>query len=529
VKILVFSLLAGSVLFFPVAHPEPKIPSGPGISVVTLNMAKVTLMDRILTDLKAHPALAGADVLLLQEVKQDAGERQCIAEQLASNLGLQVAYSPSATGITDQGLAILSRYPLKDIRVRPLKRHDLGFRSRVRIALSATAESPWGPVRIVNTHLDTRINMSDRIAQIEPIIRDSEEFPGARIIGGDFNSNDFRWIGHMVPTPTLRSQARGLQEFMTQQGFLSAVSTRETTFDYLGLRLDWIWIQGLQAQASRVYPLDFSDHHAVWTRVAFAPRTEDLQPAMNRIMKGRAGTAVALDVDSGKIVAKYHLEVAARRLARPGSVIKPFTLLALPARTLLCPGKLQIGPRQMDCTHPPAGTAFDAVSALAYSCNNYFAAAAAGLRNVDLIETFTRAGLVSRTGLYDGEAVGELIPPTTVEARQLLALGESNIMVTPLAIVSAYRKLALMKKSTVFEGLEAATEYGTARLAQPPGMKVAGKTGTASDPRGGNVHAWFAGYAPAHAPRVALVVFLEQGVGGRDAAPVAAELFPLAR
>lgn len=259
---------------------------------------------------------------------------------------------------------------------------------------------------------------------------------------------------------------------------------------------------------------------------AFALGAEDLQSAMNRVMKGRAGTAVALDMDSGRIVAKYNLEVAARRLARPGSVIKPFTLLALPAgRTLRCPGKLRIGPRQMDCTHAPASAPFDAVTALAYSCNNYFASAAAGLRNSDLVETFTRAGLISRTGLYDGEAIGELTPPASVEARQLLALGESNIMVTPLALVSAYRKLALMKKPAVSGGLEAATEYGTARLAQPPGVKVAGKTGTASDPRGGNVHAWFAGYAPARSPRVALVVFLEQGVGGRDAAPIAGELF----
>ena len=54
---------------------------------------------------------------------------------------------------------------------------------------------------------------------------------------------------------------------------------------------------------------------------------------------------------------------------------------------------------------------------------------------------------------------------------------------------------------------------------------MAGKTGTASDQGTGAVHAWFAGYAPTPAPRVVVVVFLEQGVGGRDAAPIAAELF----
>lgn len=255
----------------------------------------------------------------------------------------------------------------------------------------------------------------------------------------------------------------------------------------------------------------------------------DLQQTIDRSMRGRSGTAVALDVNSGRILAGYRLDVAARRLARPGSVIKPFTLLALDGeRTLRCPRELQIGARRMDCTHPHAADPFGATAALAYSCNYYFATRAAALRNSDLIETLTRAGLTSRTGLYDGEAVGELTPPGSVEARQLLALGEANIRVTPLGLVAAYRKLALQPKQAVLDGLEAATAYGTARLAQPPGTSVAGKTGTASDPGSGRIHAWFAGFAPARSPRIVIVVFLDQGAGGRDAAPIAGELFQAA-
>ena len=260
----------------------------------------------------------------------------------------------------------------------------------------------------------------------------------------------------------------------------------------------------------------------------------DLQQAMNAGMRGRVGTAVALAVDSGRIVAIYHPEIAARRLARPGSAIKPFTLLALldagaPSGTIRCLRQFRVGARQMDCTHPASAAPFDAVAALAYSCNFYFGSRAAGLRNSDLIETFTRAGLISRTGLYDREAVGELIPPTTVEARQLLALGEANILVTPLAMAAAYRKLALRHdRPSISEGLAAATEYGTARLARPEGISSAGKTGTASDPGGGAIHAWFAGYAPAASPRIVVVVFLQQGAGGRDAAPIAGELFKIA-
>jgi cell division protein FtsI/penicillin-binding protein 2 len=258
----------------------------------------------------------------------------------------------------------------------------------------------------------------------------------------------------------------------------------------------------------------------------------NLQQTMDSVMANRAGAAVALDVDSGRILAHYHLKVAAQRLAPPGSAIKPFTLLALlgsgsPTPAIVCRRTLQIGGRQMDCTHPVSPDSLDPVAALAYSCNYYFASVARRLHNSDLVETFTRAGLTSRTGLYTDEAVGEIIPPINLEGRQLLALGEANIRITPLEMVFAYRTLALQRNlpPTVLNGLKAATEYGTARLARPTGMAVAGKTGTALDLASGQAHAWFAGYAPADSPRIVLVVFLEQGTGGRDAAPIARELF----
>jgi peptidoglycan glycosyltransferase len=264
--------------------------------------------------------------------------------------------------------------------------------------------------------------------------------------------------------------------------------------------------------------------------------TGNLQRAMDRAMSGRRGAAVALDLDSGRILARYHLKVAAQRVVSPGSTVKPFTLLALlhsgvPLRPLVCSRVLRIGGRQMDCTHPLSPEPFDAVAALAYSCNYYFVSQARLLRNRDLVETFTRAGLTARTGLYSEEAIGEIAAPTTVEARQLMAIGEANILVTPLELLFAYRKLALLGKEMPREirsGLEAATSYGTARLAQSQRVKVAGKTGTSLDAAAGQAHAWFVGFAPAGAPRIALVVFLEQGIGGRDAAPIARELFDAA-
>jgi penicillin-binding protein A len=82
--------------------------------------------------------------------------------------------------------------------------------------------------------------------------------------------------------------------------------------------------------------------------------------------------------------------------------------------------------------------------------------------------------------------------------------------------------------------------YGTGTAAAIPGVKVAGKTGTAEleDTRGpkaqqqkqgvggeqpaSNTDAWFAAFAPAERPRIAVgVMFVRAGAGGATAAPAA--------
>jgi cell division protein FtsI/penicillin-binding protein 2 len=62
---------------------------------------------------------------------------------------------------------------------------------------------------------------------------------------------------------------------------------------------------------------------------------------------------------------------------------------------------------------------------------------------------------------------------------------------------------------------------GTGGMARIKGIQVAGKTGTAQNPHGPD-HAWFVGFAPFDAPRIAICVLVENaGFGGSHAAPVA--------
>ena len=100
------------------------------------------------------------------------------------------------------------------------------------------------------------------------------------------------------------------------------------------------------------------------------------------------------------------------------------------------------------------------------------------------------------------------------------AIGEWGVRVTPLELLRGYQNLALLSQNTtaklapVFAGLEGSVSYGMGHLAQPDAaMKVAGKTGTSLVDEGTWRHGWFAGYAPADKPEIALVVFLEKGNG----------------
>ncbi len=256
-------------------------------------------------------------------------------------------------------------------------------------------------------------------------------------------------------------------------------------------------------------------------------------------MQGRKGTAAVLDIKSNKIIAVYHPDVAARRLALPGSTVKPFTLLALlqsgkvrSDEKFLCRRDVHVGKANLSCSHPQTGQPFDAVTALAYSCNDYFTSMAARLTAEELRSAFVGAGLTGETKLLPKEATGTVPLTETLEQRQLEAIGEFGVKVTPIELLAAYRtramRLAISSMSQgeakVFAGLEAATDYGMARLARPKGLRVAGKTGTARADEGPWTHGWFVGWAPANDPKVALVVFLERGTGPADAAPLAAQI-----
>lgn len=276
-----------------------------------------------------------------------------------------------------------------------------------------------------------------------------------------------------------------------------------------------------------------------WLQAAQAEETVALQQAVNRAMRGKSGAAVVIDVTSGKVLAAYRPDIAGRRLALPGSAIKPFTLITLiesgkvnAQAGVVCKRSMKIGGHDLSCTHPPITQPFDASAALAYSCNTYFATMAARLTPSELQRGFLRYGFGSPSGLMPNEAAGAVELASSTEELQMEAVGEAGLRVTPLQLLRAFQTLARMEAThdhrlnPVYEGLRGAVSYGMGHAAQPQmSMSIAGKTGTSLVEEGPWRHGWFAGYAPANDPKIALVVFLEKGNGPVDAAGVAREIF----
>ena len=91
--------------------------------------------------------------------------------------------------------------------------------------------------------------------------------------------------------------------------------------------------------------------------------------------------------------------------------------------------------------------------------------------------------------------------------------------------------------ATMRQAMLQVVDSGSATTAQVPGVKIAGKSGTAEygsridSPAGEeangtyNEHGWFVSYAPYDNPQVALVVFHERGGGAATAGPVSSQIW----
>lgn len=204
-------------------------------------------------------------------------------------------------------------------------------------------------------------------------------------------------------------------------------------------------------------------------------------------------------------------------------------------------------------------------NALRISCNTAFAQLGVDLGDDALREQADRFGFDS-DGLTVPMSVSASTFPADPNAAQtaLSAIGQESVRSTPLQMAMVSAAIAnggtLMtpylvqtvrtadldvvsetEPTELSDAVSGATasaltdmmvgvvDSGSGTAAQIPGVRVAGKTGTAQTGREGEApHAWFTGFAPADDPQVAVAVIVEHGgdvgseaTGGRVAAPIA--------
>ncbi len=130
------------------------------------------------------------DVVCLQEVPWHWGSA---ARNLADRTGLNYLYLRANgnrwTILFEEGEAILSRYPLRDASVTELQASAGPFEHRV--ALQATAVTPWGDLRVVSTHLthgDPAVNEAQAASLIAFVAAGNMGAPA--VVAGDFNARD---------------------------------------------------------------------------------------------------------------------------------------------------------------------------------------------------------------------------------------------------------------------------------------------------------------------------------------------------
>ena len=129
------------------------------------------------------------DIILLQEVPwtlKRGSSAAWLAEQLEMNFVYLRANGNRWTILFEEGVAILSQYPLMNIEFTELQPRAGFFEQRV--ALRAEVNTPWGRIPILVTHLthgDDPINQRQLNSLIEFVEADKVEMA---IIGGDFNA-----------------------------------------------------------------------------------------------------------------------------------------------------------------------------------------------------------------------------------------------------------------------------------------------------------------------------------------------------
>jgi penicillin-binding protein 2 len=331
----------------------------------------------------------------------------------------------------------------------------------------------------------------------------------------------------------------------------------------------------------------------------------DVQRAMDEVMADiQAGAAVAIDPRDGSVLAMVSkpafdpnefsrgisfarwqelsaqggnplLNRAIQSAYPPGSTFKVVNLLsglrfglvrAESHEPTSCTGGYYFGGRRFACWDKRGHGSVDLLTALQFSCDDYFSQLGLQL-GLDRLQATARAlGLGEKTGIDLPAETRGLIPTDAYYNRHFksghwprgvllnLGIGQGELLTSPLQlalmtsmvanggrpirphVVRAIQGVPEFRVEKpiapgveveqaiwdhVHEAMQRVVDAGTGTSARVPGIAVAGKTGTAQNPHGKD-HALFICYAPADHPTIAIAIVAENsGHGGSVCGPLA--------
>jgi endonuclease/exonuclease/phosphatase family metal-dependent hydrolase len=220
-------------------------------------------LKQIIRMLKEDPEVGGAQVIGLQEVDRNKKRTGNVntARQLAEALGMRYAWAapPDADGDGEEetGVALLSVFPMSDVS-RVLLTHE-GPEGRRRVAVGATLRVGRRDVRVYSVHAETRMPVKKKVAHWRTVLDDLQLYPQVTraVVVGDFNT-------------IKQKDAAALHQLFEGEGFKTPIADDEMTWRtfIIGLKLDWVWLRGLEARAAGVdRDSDLSDHWPTWVKV----------------------------------------------------------------------------------------------------------------------------------------------------------------------------------------------------------------------------------------------------------------------
>lgn len=249
----------------------PKTPDC--IRVVTLNVHFGKDTDKIAQSLKGNPNLAEADIIMLQEIEAHRSEGAVRAARIARALKFKFVYAPARDIFLKRGthgLAILSRKPLRKVRIIKLPLYKLLLRSRPRIALAATAILHGKKIKLYNVHLDTTLNLNERVAQVQKVLGELDQAETDPVVlGGDFNMIPLLLVGRGVPV-FYSNQKKKFHAFLRKQGFETKCETSGYTLrrGMVRFQLDGVYTKNASIIQSRVErSVRVSDHFPLWADI----------------------------------------------------------------------------------------------------------------------------------------------------------------------------------------------------------------------------------------------------------------------